>query len=110
VVRPISRRLLGDTIQYAAYESAGRHGGDYAGEITVTHTRIVASEQLSVSARQRFGDATAVLVVDTRNSSPVIVPKAKDRIEHNGITYIVDKVLAAKDFGTHVHHYEASLT
>lgn len=118
-VKPIPPILLPNTVQYIPYLGSERYGPtwDDANPITLNHVRLDDVSQIKFSNRSETIDFTAMLYIDVQTTNQVtngvsqsltIVPKEKDHIIYNGLTYQIDKVIVLQtDSG--VHHYECQL-
>lgn len=119
LIKPIPPIMLPNTVTYISYTGTDRYGDtwDEANSQTITHVRVDDVSQIRFSNRNETVDFTSMLYIDAKTSNEVvngieqdltIVPKEKDHIIFNGLTYQIDKVIVLQtDRG--VHHYECQL-
>ncbi|MDD9147828.1 putative minor capsid protein [Sporolactobacillus sp. CQH2019] len=118
-IKPIPPIMLPNTVQYVPLISNDRYGNtwDDSHPVTITHVRVDDVSQIRFSNRSETIDFTSMLYIDTYTSNQVvngveqdlaIVPKEKDHIIFNGLTYQIDKVIVLQT-ERGVHHYECQL-
>ncbi|EST11260.1 putative minor capsid protein [Sporolactobacillus laevolacticus] len=119
LIQPIPPILLPNMVQYVAYTGSERYDDtwDDTNPVTIVHVRVDDSSQIKFSNKAETTDFTSMLYIDTKTSNEVIsgverdlsiVPKQKDHIVFNDLTYQIDKVIVLQtDRG--VHHYECQL-
>lgn len=125
LIKPIPPIMLPNTVTYIAYTGSDRYGDtwDEANPKTITHVRVDDVSQVrypnsNYNSSGETNEFQSMLYIDTKTSNQLdtngveqdlsIIPKEKDHVIFNGLTYQIDKVIVLQtDRG--VHHYECQL-
>lgn len=119
LIKPIPPIMLPNTVQYIAYTGSDRYGDTWSDvPVNLIHVRIDDSSQFKPQRLTEVVDFDSMLYIDTKTTNQLdssgseidlaIIPKQKDHVVFNGLTYQIDKVIVLRtDRG--VHHYECQL-
>lgn len=106
----IPARLLIHSCELYKQDTASRYGDAYAkAPITIEHVRCDYGIEKIDKTWADDTSVSAVLFIDCRNSSPFVIPEARDKIVINGSQTFVKSVKQLYGIDG-LHHVEVALT